>query len=191
MTKVLALRGSPRKGGNSDTLLEAVLKGVRRSGGEVEVIRLCSLRIQGCTNCGECDATGVCVLKDDMAGLYEKILAAEKMIMAAPIYFYGLPSQAKAFVDRGQALWNRKRLLMARGEYQPNSLRKGFLVSVAATKGPRVFDGAILTMKYGFDAMDFKYDGELLIRGVEKCGDMAARTDALQEAEEVGMNFLL
>lgn len=191
MTKVLALRGSPRKGGNSDTLLEAVLKGVRRAGGEVEVIRLCSLRFQGCINCGECDETGVCVLKDDMTGLYPKILAAEKIIMAAPIYFYGIPAQAKAFVDRGQALWHRKRLLMARGEYRPNPLRKGFLVSVAATRGARVFDGAILTMRYGFDAMDFKYEGELLVREIDKCGDMAARTDVLQEAEEVGMNFLL
>jgi multimeric flavodoxin WrbA len=191
MTKVLALRGSPRKGGNSDILLEAVLRGVRRAGGEVEIIRLCSLRIQGCINCGECDETGICVLQDDMGALYEKILAAEKMIMAAPIYFYGLPAQAKAFVDRGQALWNRKRLLMARGEYHPNLLRKGFLVSVAATRGARVFDGARLTMKYGFDAMDFKYEGELLVREVDKCGDMAARADTLLEAEEVGMSFLL
>lgn len=191
MSKVLALRGSPRKGGNTDILLEAVLKGVRRAGGEVETVRLCSLRIQGCVGCGECDRTGVCVIQDDMAGLYEKILAAEKMIMAAPIYFYGLPAQAKAFVDRGQALWNRKRLLMARGDYRPNPLRKGFLVSVAATRGARVFDGARLTMKYGFEAMDFKYEGELLVREVDKCGDMAAKTDVLQEAEEVGMSFLL
>jgi multimeric flavodoxin WrbA len=191
MTMVLALQGSPRKGGNSDVLLDWILKGVRRAGGEVEVIRLCSLRIQACTNCGQCDETGVCVLRDDMAGLYEKIIAAEKIILAAPIYFYGIPAHAKAFVDRSQALWNRKRLLMARGEYQHNPLRKGFLVSVAATKGTRVFDGARLTMTYAYDAMDCKYEGEFLVRGVDKCGDMAARTEILQEAEEAGMSFLL
>jgi multimeric flavodoxin WrbA len=191
MTRVLALRGSPRKGGNSDVLLEAVLKGVRQAGGEVEMVRLCELRIQGCTNCGQCDDTGICVFKDDMTGLYDKIVAVEKIILAAPIYFYGLPAQAKAFVDRTQALWNRKRLLIAKGQYRPNPLRKGFLVSVAATRGARVFDGARLTMTYAYDAMDCKYDGELLVRGVDRCGDMAAKADTLREAEEVGRSFLL
>jgi multimeric flavodoxin WrbA len=191
MTKVLALRGSPREGGNSDVLLEAILKGVRRANGEVEVVRLCDLQIQGCTSCGKCDKTGVCIFKDDMVGLYEKIIGAEKIILAAPIYFYGLPAQAKAFVDRCQALWNRKQLLIAKGQYQPNPLRKGFLVSVGATRGAKVFEGAKLTMIYGYDAMDFKYAGEFLVRGVDKCGEMAAKTDTLQEAEEVGMSFLL
>jgi multimeric flavodoxin WrbA len=191
MTRVLAFQGSPRKGGNSDVLLDAVLEGVRRAGGQVEVIRLCDLRIQPCTNCGQCDETGICVFRDDMHELYEKIIAAEKIILAAPIYFYGIPAHAKAFVDRSQALWNRKRLLMAKGEYRHNFLRKGFLVSVAATRGAKVFDGARLTMTYAFDAMDFKYEGEFLVRGVDKCGDMAAKNETLQEAAEAGMSFLL
>jgi multimeric flavodoxin WrbA len=172
-------------------LLNAVLKGVRRGGGEVEIVRLCSLHIQACTNCGQCDETGICVFKDDMTDLYEKIIAAQKIILAAPIYFYGIPAQAKAFVDRTQALWNRKRLLIARGEYRHDPLRHGFLVSVAATKGARVFDGARLTMTYAYDAMDFNYEGEFLVRGVDKCGEMAARTETLKEAEDAGMSFLL
>src|SRR3989338_3003385 len=88
--KVLALSGSPRKKGNTETLLHAVLKGVEAAGGEVELFRLYDLRIQPCIGCGGCDKTGECVLEDDMQELYPKILAAQRVILASPIYFYGI-----------------------------------------------------------------------------------------------------
>src|SRR3989339_1579099 len=103
--KVLALSGSPRKKGNTETLLRAVLKGVTAAGGEVQLIRLYDLRIQPCIACGGCDKTGECVLEDDMQELYPKILAVPRGILASPIYFYGITAQAKGFVDRCQALW--------------------------------------------------------------------------------------
>src|SRR3989339_1583562 len=93
--KVLALSGSPRKKGNTETLLRAVLKGVTAAGGEVELIRLYDLRIQPCIACGGCDKTGECVLEDDMQELYPKILAVPRGILASPIYFYGITAQAK------------------------------------------------------------------------------------------------
>lgn len=139
--KTLALLGSPRKRGNTEVLLESVRKGAVAAGGEVEVIPLCKLNIQPCLNCGGCDKTGICILDDEMTPLYEKILAADRIILAAPIYFYGVPAHAKAFVDRLQSLWSRKRLLKDAGNWQEDPHRKGFLVSVAATRGKRVFEG--------------------------------------------------
>jgi len=187
---VLVFLGSPRKGGNSEVLTEAMLKGVRAAGGTPEVIRLCELSLSPCISCGGCNKTGKCVVEDDMTPLYDKILVTDLIIVASPIFFYGITAQAKAFIDRTQALWNRKSLLMKKGEWQDNPDRRGFFISVAATSGARIFEGAVLTMKYGFDAMGTAYDGDLLVTGADRRGDMAKFEQKLQEAEEAGKNFI-
>jgi len=188
---ILAFLGSPRKGGNSEVLLQAVLQGVVAAGGRPEVIRLCDLDINPCLNCGGCDETGECVLEDDMMQLYDKIMAAPRIILASPIFFYGITAQAKAFIDRTQALWNRHRLWREQGRTPTNTDRKGFFVSVAATRGARVFEGAVLTMQYGYDAMGMQYGGDILIKGADKLDDMAKMTDELKQAEETGRQWVL
>lgn len=189
--KVLALSGSPRRKGNTETLLRAVLRGAEAAGGEIEVVRLYDLRIQPCIGCGGCDKTGECVLEDDMQELYPKILAAQRVILASPIYFYGITAQAKAFVDRCQALWNRKRLQKEKGEWRKDLSRKGFLLAVSATHGEKVFDGAILTARYAFDAMGMEYGGDFLVKGMEGREDMAKDQATLARAEQAGRNFML
>jgi len=188
---VLVFLGSPRKKGNSEVLTEAVLKGVRQVGGDPEIIRLCDLNISPCLNCGGCDKTGKCVVDDDMTPLYDKIISTDLIILASPIFFYGITAQAKAFIDRTQALWNRKRLLMEKSKWQENPDRRGFFISVAATSGTKIFEGAVLTMKYGYDAMGTAYAEELLVTGADRKGDMAKFEKKLQEAEEAGRNFFI
>lgn len=191
MTDVLVFLGSPRKKGNSEILTKALLEGVRQAGGIEEIIRLCDLKISPCISCGGCNKTGVCVVEDDMTPLYEKIIATDKIIIASPIYFYGVTAQTKAFIDRTQALWNRKRLLQIKGEWIDDPERRGFFVSVAATKGARVFEGAILTVKYGYDAMGIHYSGDFLVSGPDKRGDIARDEQHLKAAVEAGKNFIL
>jgi multimeric flavodoxin WrbA len=188
---VLAFLGSPRKKGNSEILTHALLEGVRQAGGSPEIIRLCDLKISACISCGGCDKTGRCVVEDDMTPLYEKIISVDKIIVASPIFFYGVTAQAKAFIDRTQALWNRKRLMQESGEWEENPARKGFFISVAATRGAKIFEGAILTMKYTFDAMGMEYEGDFLVTGPDKRGDMARYEQKLAEAREAGKNFIL
>jgi len=134
MIEVLAFNGSPRKKGNTEVLLNAVTRGVEKAGGSIDIIRLCDLNISPCIGCGGCSKKGKCVIKDDMTILYDKISSAKRIVLASPIYFYGITSQAKAFVDRIQALWSRKYLLGA-GVGRDQADRKGYLVSVAATEG--------------------------------------------------------
>ncbi|MFH7319029.1 flavodoxin family protein [Desulfurivibrio sp. D14AmB] len=188
--KVLAFNGSPRAGGNTATMLAALAEGVVAAGGEIEIIRLCDLTIQPCVACGGCDESGECVLVDDMTQLYEKIIAADRVVLASPIYFYGITAQAKAMVDRTQALWNRWRVPGGPGRRAADPSRRGLLLAVAATSGAKVFDGAILTAKYAFDAMGFAHGGELLVRGLEQRLDAAARPEALREAGERGRKLL-
>lgn len=188
---VLVFLGSPRKKGNSEILAQALLEGVRQAGGTPEVIRLCDLKISPCISCGGCDKTGKCVVEDDMTPLYDKIITFDKVIVASPIFFYNVTAQTKAFIDRTQALWNRKRLLQKKGEWVDNPERKGFFISVAATRGSRIFEGAILTIKYAFDAMGMQYAGDFLVTGPDKRGDMAKDAQKLTEAQEAGKNFIL
>jgi multimeric flavodoxin WrbA len=189
--EVLVFLGSPRKKGNSEILTEALLEGVRQAGGAPEIIRLCDLDISPCISCGGCDKTGRCVVKDDMIPLYKKILAVKKIIIASPIFFYGVTAQTKAFIDRMQALWNRRRLLEEKGEWVDDPSRRGFFVSVAATRGTRVFEGAVLSVKYGYDAMGFEYAGDLLVSGPDKAGDVVGYKKQLEAAREAGRNFIL
>jgi len=190
MNEVLVLEGSPRKGGNTEVLMDAVAKGIVEAGGNLERIRVADLQVAPCIGCGGCDKTGHCVVKDDMTTIYEKITAARRLILASPIYFYALTAQLKAVVDRGQALWSRKSLALKAGSWQVNPDRKGFLVAVAATKGERVFEGAILTAKYFFDAADFVYGGELLVRGIDRRGEMKQDQDSLARAEDFGRKVM-
>ena len=189
MMQVLAFNGSPRKKGNTEILLEAMGHGIKSAGGDLEIIRLCDMSISPCIGCGSCGKKGKCIIDDDMTLLYEKIGAHKRIVLASPIYFYGITSQAKAFVDRIQALWSRKYLL-DNGIGKNQTGRKGYLVSVAATKGERVFEGAELTASYFFDAIDAVFSGSLLVRGMDNRGAVSDAQDEIGKAEKFGRDIV-
>lgn len=181
---VLVFSGSPRKNGNTETLAGSVIAGVEAAGATCELVRLAEKKIHPCIGCGGCEKEGICVIKDEMQDLYPRIESADRIIIVSPIYFYGVTAQTKAFIDRCQALWSRKYLLKRRLRGAVPKI--GYFLSVAATKGERVFEGAILTVQYGLDAMDFSYGGELVIRGVDKKGAINGFLDELDRAKEFG-----
>ena len=187
---ILALNGSPRKGGNTQVLLEAVLDGIRGPGNEIEVFRLNDLNYRACQNCGGCTKTGKCVLDDDMSPLYEKLLAADGIVVASPIYFYGVSAQTKTFLDRLQAMWSRKQILQKSGKWQEEKKRKGLFLSIAATKGAKIFDGARLEVYYGLETLGVDKLEEFLVKGVDARGEMAKRPEILEEARKVGEAFV-
>lgn len=98
---VLILSGSPRRGGNSDLLCDQFLLGAQGAGHKVEKIRLADLTINYCTGCGACiDTPGKCVQQDDMSTVLEKMIAADVIVMATPVYFYTMNGQMKTLIDR-------------------------------------------------------------------------------------------
>ena len=183
--KVLGLFGSPRREGNTDLLLEEMLKGAEEAGAQIERIVITELKFSPCIECHGCDETGECVLDDDMAKVYPKLLEAGWIILASPIFFYGVTAWTKALIDRVQSLWVRKYRLKLAPEDQERR-RKGFFISVGATRGEKLFDGALLTVKYFFDALGLEFAGQLLFKGVEGKGDIRTHPTALREAFEVG-----
>ena len=189
--KVLGLFGSPRRGGNTEILLEEALKGAEGEGAEIERLFLSDLKITPCIECHGCDETGNCVILDDMQKIYPKLLEADVIILASPIFFYGVTAWAKTLIDRSQALWAKKYLVNDPSMGKRGKRRKGFFISVGATKGQKVFEGAILTVKYFFDALNAEYTGELLYRGVDGKGEILKHPKALEQAREAGRKLVL
>ena len=189
--RVLGLFGSPRRGGNTELLLEEALNGAKSEGAEVERIYLPDYTITPCKECHGCDQTGNCVILDDMQKIYPKLLEADVIILASPIFFYGVTAWAKALIDRSQALWARKYLLKDPSLGKEGKKRKGFLISVGTTKGQKIFEGAILTTKYFFDVLNAEYVGELVFKGVEAKGDILKHPEALHQAFKAGRRLVL
>lgn len=188
--KVLGIYGSPRRGGNTDVLLEEALKGAVEAGAQVERIRLCDFRITPCTECLGCFKAGNCVINDDMQDIYPRLLEADIVILASPIFFYGITGWAKAMVDRCQALWARKYVLHDPSLKTENKRRVGFFISTGGTKGQRMFEGAVLSVRYCFDAFNTAYAGDLLFRGVDAAGDIEKNPAALPEAFAAGQKLV-
>ena len=183
---ILLLDGSPREGGNTEILLNRVLDGIHAAGGEAELLHLRRMRIAPCAACDLCKTAPRCAIDDDMAALYPKLAAARRLVIGAPIYFYGLPAQAKALVDRCQFFWNRRFRAQTDASSAPPPRRYGHFVAVAATHGPRCFDGARLTLRALFATLGLQPAEELLVRGVDERGAVAARGEALDAAFALG-----
>ena len=188
--KVLGIFGSPRKGGNTDLLLEETLKGAEAEGGEIERLHLTDYNIIPCKECLACYKDGNCIILDDMAKIYPRLLEADVIILASPIFFYGVTAWAKALIDRCQALWSRKYQLKDPSLGKEGKKRKGFFISTGGTKGQKVFEGAILTAKYFFDVLNAEYVGELVIREVDAKGDILKHPETLQQAFEAGRRLV-
>lgn len=104
--KVLILSGSPRKGGNSDILCDRFAAGATEAGHEVEKVRVAEKDIHPCIACYHCrDNGGQCVFRDDMAVLLQKMIDADVIVLASPVYFYSIDAQLKAVIDRTVARW--------------------------------------------------------------------------------------
>lgn len=98
--KVLGISCSPRKGGNTETLIREALEGSHSEGAEVELFSVTGKDIKPCDGCQTCIETGICHIVDDMQDLFQKMVDADGIIFGTPIYFYSMNAQAKAVMDR-------------------------------------------------------------------------------------------
>jgi multimeric flavodoxin WrbA len=189
--QVLAIYGSPRKGGSTATMLGAFLEGIASAGGEARSVHVRDAAIAGCLGCGGCNETGVCVQEDDMARIYPLLEETPRIVVASPIYFYGVTGQLKLLIDRSQASFMRREMEGKAGRPASGGEgRKGFFLGVGATRGKRLFECAILTMKYFFRAIGVEYAGELCYREIESKGDLLKQPTILEECRRAGRDFL-
>ena len=130
--KVLGILGSPRREGNTEILLDEALRGASDHGGLCEKVILRDLKITPCLEIYKCAEDGVCAIQDEMQGLFPKIIQAERLLLASPIFFYRVPALAKAMIDRCQTLWAKKYIWKRPGS--PSADRKGVGSAVAAAR---------------------------------------------------------
>lgn len=187
--KVLGIYGSPRKEGNTDLLLREVLRGCREAGAEVEEVFLRELKITPCLEIYACKKDGQCPIPDDMRSLYPKLAGADAVVLASPVFFYAVSAQAKALIDRCQAMWARKYILkqpIAPGK--PG--RRGVFIAVGGSRGSKIFEGPLLTMKYFFDALDMTFHRSLLFQNIDAQGEILEHPTALEEAYRAGKELV-
>lgn len=183
--KVLGIAGSPRRGGNTDLLLAEVLKGAESRGAGVKTIFLNKLKITPCQHCDACFEAGVCRIKDDMQMVYEETEKADRIVLASPVQFMGVSAQAKAMIDRCQALWARKYVLKIPplGDTRP---RKGLFIAVGGMKLANLFEPSLAIVKALFKVLDVEYAGDLLFPGVDEKGAIKNHPTALKDAFAAG-----
>lgn len=188
--RLLAIYGSPRKGGNTDILLDHFLEGVSSSNYVIERVYLRDLHFSPCTECDGCVETGKCIMHDDMDDLYAKLLEDERVVFAFPVFFLGPPAIAKAFIDRAQALWVRRFVIGVDIEKRER-YRKGFFLSLAGFRGSvRIFSCSISIVRSFYAACGIRYTGELTLNGVDRKGDIERNSELLEMAKEAGRRFV-
>ncbi|MGD1995761.1 MAG: flavodoxin family protein [Anaerolineae bacterium] len=191
MTRVLGIAGSPRRRGNTEILLDQFLAGAEAAGADVEKIVAAQLNIAGCIACDDCWDDGVCVVQDDFQAVYEKLLAADVIALAAPLFFWNLPAQVKALIDRSQCQWARK--FVVKVPLPPTSSgrarRRGVFISVGGDRKPG-FEGAVRTVKSFFSVQEADYWGELLYHNVDAKAEIEEHPTALRDAFETGRRVI-
>jgi len=185
--RVLCIAGSPRRHGNTETLLDRFLAGAESAGAQVEKIVLAQLKIGGCMACDGCWDDGHCIVQDDFQPVYEKLVAADVIALATPMFFWSVPAQVKALIDRSQCQWARKFVLKAPLAATPagHARRRGAFICVGGSPRP-YFDGVIRTVKAFFAVHEADYWRALLHEHVDAKGEILKHPTALQEAFALG-----
>ena len=188
--KIVAVYGSPRRKGNTATLLKKAVEGARDCGAEVEEIVLRDLKMSPCLEIYGCKNAGECRLKDDFQTARDQILDARGLMLASPVFFYTVSAHTKILMDRFQSLWVKKYWIDATDKKPPSSERQALFIAAGATRGKKLFDGILLSLKYFFDVIDMKLWKTLLYRGLDFEGDVLKFPEYLNEAYEAGRDFV-
>lgn len=187
--RVLAVGSSPRKGGNSDTMLDAAADAACRAGATVEKIQLRDLGFNPCRNCGGCDKTGRCVLKDGYRELNDRLRAADRLILASPIYMASLSAQLKCMIDRGQPFWVEKFLLRKKPEPREHERRAVFLCCGGFRKGDKFLANAEQIVKVYLLCQDIAFAGSVFEPGVDQRGAINDHPEALGRCRQAGADL--
>lgn len=183
--KVITFLGSPRKNGNTELLLKEAIRGIVDSGFEVQTFNLNHMKIRPCQDCGACNKTGICKIKDDMGQIYTAIRESHRFILASPIFFFSLSAQAKIMIDRCQAFWCEKYLLKRPipGEQYG---RKGLLLLVGGMKNEIGFQCAEAIAKAFFRTISVPEHNTLSFTGIDAKGAILEHPTALKDAYKAG-----
>lgn len=180
--KVLAVVGSPRKRGNTDLLVDEVIRGAREAGAAVEKVFLADLTIEPCDGCDACRKTSRCVHRDDMVALYEALFECDVWILGTPVYWWGPSAQLKAFIDR----WY---LFGDTGRHRVEGKRAA-LVAAFADDDPATARHLVGMLHDAFEYLRIEFTEHLLVTAANR-GEVADDRPALERAHALGKRLVL
>ncbi|MBN1856261.1 MAG: flavodoxin family protein [Dehalococcoidia bacterium] len=190
MSKVLGIGGSPRQNGNSDILLERMLKGVRDEGLASEEVRLRDYQFQPCIGCERCRKDRRCTgLQDGMQLIYPKIREAGGMVLVSPIYSYNMTALMKAFIDRLYSFYHFDDARPGHWHSQLENQGRKAVIAVVGEQSTREDGGMELTletMRRSVLALGYDIIGELPVLGIFHKGKVREYPQVLEQAEDLG-----
>lgn len=166
---IIAVLGSPRRNGSSETLLNHVLELVASPEDRTSLLRLSGLNINPCTECGSCYVTGDCIIRDSMTPIYTQVLNADLIIIATPIFFSTVPAQLKTFIDRFQSVWAKKYLLKKKVRSREAKL---IALVTGAREKEEELNCTLKPIKAFAATIDAAYAGEIAFLDVENPADL-------------------
>lgn len=190
MTKIAAIYGSPRRNGNTAVLLKSAVAGARQAGADVTEIVLRDLKLSPCLEIYGCKKEGICAIQDDFQGAIDQVLASKAVMLASPIFFYTVSAHTKIFMDRCQSLWVKKYWIDKVPFAGWKEKRKGLFISAGATSGKKLFDGALLTVRYFFDVLDANIHDSLLFRDLDTQDAVKDHPEYLDQARLGGRRLV-
>jgi multimeric flavodoxin WrbA len=191
MSYILAFYGSPRRRGNTATLLQHAVQGARAAGAEVEEVVLRDLKMSPCLEIYGCKKDGRCVIQDDYQPLHDKLLRMDGIMLASPIFFYTVSAFTKVLMDRCNVHWVKKYWIDEATMGKWENRRKGLFIAAGATRGRKLFAGVELSIRYFFDALDTQLWRSLCFRGLDFQGDVLKHPAYLEEALAAGRDLAL
>ena len=192
--KVLAFAGSPRRGGNSETLLDWMLAAMAKEPDVVvEKVALTEANINPCRGCNACEKLNKCVQRDGMDIYHDKLVAADVIVLASPIFCMGLAAQVKALVDRAQVFRSRKYVLkLPVVPPERRGKRLGVFLATAGQNWDYVFDAAVPSVKCFYHVIDIR-DADihyLMVNNVDEKGAIQKHPSAQADAEKLGTDVI-
>ena len=181
--RVLCIAGSPRRGGNSDQLLDALAGAVTEAGGVPQRLVAASAGVHFCRGCNACSQTGECVVRDAMDDVYSAIDGADAIVIATPVYFATVPAVLKTIYDRCQPYWARRYVL---GEPARVPKRPGALLIVGGGGDPFGTSCAVTPSKSVMNVLGVSLDSVFECVGPDSASDMGHHPEALERAREIG-----
>lgn len=164
--RVLGISGSPRRGGNSDTLLDKALEGASSVGAVTEKIFLNSMDFRPCQACGGCNETGACMIPDDMRRVYKSIERADAVIVASPVYFGNVTAQLKAMIDRFQSAWIARYAL--KNSPGRTGRAKGYFLCTSGSRDRKSFLNSASVVRNFFSTIGIRYSGDVYFAGSDR-----------------------
>jgi multimeric flavodoxin WrbA len=177
--RVLGIVGSPRRGGNTETLVDEVLAGAAEAGALTEKVMLSKLDIGPCRACDACGKTGRCVQQDDMPALLEQMAKSDVWVLGTPVYYWGPTAQFKAFLDRWYSTEHQGAKLV---EFEDKR------VVLTVPLGGTVYDAhhTVGTIKNALAYKRSELFATIVAPGVEKKGTVRDHADVLAAARRAG-----